>query len=191
MIPMLLAAQDATSHAATGDFWSLAFVFVLSSFIGLGVIRRVSRLLHTPLMSGANSIHGIVIIGAMLIAAAAVPAFMHFFGVFMQVHFEARRYDQAKTAALEASAKEASELKAKVALAADLAAKGRPGRKPKQQADAPMGGDAGADSVPEAGDDLGAVLRPRALTIVADWKARGGFTSRITAEWRAGRQRRA
>ena len=33
-------------------------------------------------------------------------------------------------------------------------------------------------------DDLGRVLKPRALTIIADWKARGGFTSRITAEWR-------
>jgi 7-cyano-7-deazaguanine reductase len=32
-------------------------------------------------------------------------------------------------------------------------------------------------------DDLGGKLRPRSLTIVADWKARGGFTSVITAEW--------
>jgi 7-cyano-7-deazaguanine reductase len=32
-------------------------------------------------------------------------------------------------------------------------------------------------------DDLGRTLRPRSLTVVADWKARGGFTSRITAEW--------
>ena len=39
-------------------------------------------------------------------------------------------------------------------------------------------------------DDLGQVLQPRALTIVADWKARGGFTSRISAEWRAPRRRR-
>src|ERR1041384_6012197 len=38
-------------------------------------------------------------------------------------------------------------------------------------------------------DDLGAVLRPRALTIVADWKARGGITSRITAEWTAKRRK--
>jgi 7-cyano-7-deazaguanine reductase len=42
-------------------------------------------------------------------------------------------------------------------------------------------------------DDLGKALRPRAMTIIADWKARGGFTSRITAEWkvRARRSRRA
>jgi 7-cyano-7-deazaguanine reductase len=32
-------------------------------------------------------------------------------------------------------------------------------------------------------DDLGRTLQPRALTIIADWKARGGFSSRITAEW--------
>jgi 7-cyano-7-deazaguanine reductase len=34
-------------------------------------------------------------------------------------------------------------------------------------------------------DELGAVLKPRALTVISDWKARGGFTSRITAEWKA------
>ena len=39
-------------------------------------------------------------------------------------------------------------------------------------------------------DDLGAVLKPRALTIIADWKARGGFTSRITAEWKPAARRR-
>jgi 7-cyano-7-deazaguanine reductase len=33
-------------------------------------------------------------------------------------------------------------------------------------------------------NDLGRALQPRELTIIADWKARGGFTSRITAEWR-------
>lgn len=32
-------------------------------------------------------------------------------------------------------------------------------------------------------DDIGAVLRPRSLTIISEWKARGGFTSRVTAEW--------
>ena len=38
-------------------------------------------------------------------------------------------------------------------------------------------------------DDLGAALRPRSLTIVADWKARGGFTSRVTCEWRGKKKR--
>jgi len=39
-------------------------------------------------------------------------------------------------------------------------------------------------------DELGTALRPRSLTVVADWKARGGFTSRITAEWRPGRRKK-
>jgi 7-cyano-7-deazaguanine reductase len=39
-------------------------------------------------------------------------------------------------------------------------------------------------------DDLGRALAPRSLTVVADWKARGGFTSRITAEYRSGRKPR-
>jgi 7-cyano-7-deazaguanine reductase len=39
-------------------------------------------------------------------------------------------------------------------------------------------------------DDLGRVLAPRSLTVVADWKARGGFTSRITAEYRPARKAR-
>jgi len=39
-------------------------------------------------------------------------------------------------------------------------------------------------------DDLGAVLRPRRLTVISDWKARGGFTSVISAEWNPRRSRR-
>jgi 7-cyano-7-deazaguanine reductase len=38
-------------------------------------------------------------------------------------------------------------------------------------------------------DDIGGALRPRSLTIIADWKARGGFTSRVTAEWRPKKKR--
>jgi NAD(P) transhydrogenase subunit alpha len=46
-------------------------VFVLSLLVGFEVISKVPATLHTPLMSGANAIHGIVVIGAMLVAAAA------------------------------------------------------------------------------------------------------------------------
>ena len=46
-------------------------VFVLSLLVGFEVISKVPATLHTPLMSGANSIHGIVLVGGMLIAAAA------------------------------------------------------------------------------------------------------------------------
>ena len=55
------------------DFWSTLFVFVLASFIGLGVIRRVSRLLHTPLMSLTNAISAIAIVGAILMAGGDNP----------------------------------------------------------------------------------------------------------------------
>jgi H+-translocating NAD(P) transhydrogenase subunit alpha len=46
-------------------------VFVLSVLVGFEVISKVPATLHTPLMSGANSIHGIVLIGALLITATA------------------------------------------------------------------------------------------------------------------------
>jgi NAD(P) transhydrogenase subunit alpha len=46
-------------------------VFVLSLLVGFEVISKVPATLHTPLMSGANSIHGIVIVGSMLIVATA------------------------------------------------------------------------------------------------------------------------
>lgn len=45
--------------------------FVLSIFIGFEVISKVPTILHTPLMSGTNAIHGIILVGAILIAAPA------------------------------------------------------------------------------------------------------------------------
>ena len=47
------------------------FVFMLATFVGLGVIRRVSPLLHTPLMSLTNAISAISVVGAILITGAA------------------------------------------------------------------------------------------------------------------------
>ena len=55
------------------DFWSLLFVFVLASFIGLGVIRRVSRLLHTPLMSITNAISAIAVVGSIIVTGDDYP----------------------------------------------------------------------------------------------------------------------
>ena len=46
-------------------------IFILAILVGFEVISKVPATLHTPLMSGANSIHGIVLVGAMFIAAAA------------------------------------------------------------------------------------------------------------------------
>ena len=42
-------------------------IFVLSVFTGIEVISKVSSILHTPLMSGANAIHGIILVGAILV----------------------------------------------------------------------------------------------------------------------------
>ena len=53
------------------DFITSVFVFMLATFIGMDVIRRVSRLLHTPLMSLTNAISSIILVGAMLAAGAA------------------------------------------------------------------------------------------------------------------------
>jgi NAD(P) transhydrogenase subunit alpha len=47
-------------------------VFVLAIFVGFEVISKVPSMLHTPLMSATNAIHGIVVVGAMLIAGAAI-----------------------------------------------------------------------------------------------------------------------
>ncbi len=46
-------------------------IFILAVLVGFEVISKVPATLHTPLMSGANSIHGIVVIGGMIIAAEA------------------------------------------------------------------------------------------------------------------------
>ena len=46
-------------------------VFVLAAFVGIEVISKVPTMLHTPLMSGTNAIHGIVIVGAILVLGRA------------------------------------------------------------------------------------------------------------------------
>jgi len=48
-----------------------AFVFALAVFVGFLLISKVPTMLHTPLMSGTNFIHGIVLVGAMTVAASA------------------------------------------------------------------------------------------------------------------------
>ena len=55
------------------DYWSMAFVFLLSTFIGIGVIRRVSRLLHTPLMSITNAISAIAVVGSLIVTGSDYP----------------------------------------------------------------------------------------------------------------------
>ena len=49
----------------------LIYIVILSVFLGIEVIGRVPAVLHTPLMSGANAIHGVVIIGAIIVMGKA------------------------------------------------------------------------------------------------------------------------
>jgi NAD(P) transhydrogenase subunit alpha len=50
-------------------------IFVLSLLVGFEVITKVPATLHTPLMSGSNAIHGVVVVGVMVLAAAANTPF--------------------------------------------------------------------------------------------------------------------
>jgi len=47
------------------------FIIVLAAFVGFEVVSKVPTMLHTPLMSGANAVHGVIVVGAMLVAATA------------------------------------------------------------------------------------------------------------------------
>ena len=62
------------------DYWSLLFVFALSTFIGLGVIARVSRLLHTPLMSLTNAISAIAVVGSIIVTGSEYPPVIRLLG---------------------------------------------------------------------------------------------------------------
>lgn len=67
-------SQAAAAPAESGsDLPTLLFIFMLASFIGLGVVTRVSRLLHTPLMSITNAISAIAIVGAITVAGSDHP----------------------------------------------------------------------------------------------------------------------
>ena len=64
----------------------LIYIVILSVFLGIEVIGRVPAVLHTPLMSGANAIHGVVIIGAIIImgqAESIVPKIIGFIAVIL------------------------------------------------------------------------------------------------------------
>ncbi len=49
------------------------FIIILSVFLGIEVISHVPSVLHTPLMSGANAIHGVVIVGSIIVMGSATP----------------------------------------------------------------------------------------------------------------------
>ncbi len=62
------------------------FIIILSIFLGIEVISHVPAVLHTPLMSGANAIHGVVIIGAIIVmghAESTLPMILGFIAVIL------------------------------------------------------------------------------------------------------------
>jgi NAD(P) transhydrogenase subunit alpha len=71
--PLLAAAGAEAGASESAAFASLLFVFVLATFIGLGVITRVSRLLHTPLMSLTNAISAIAVVASLVLTGRAHP----------------------------------------------------------------------------------------------------------------------
>ncbi len=72
--------QPAAENASK-DYSSLVFVFMLATFIGLGVILRVSRLLHTPLMSLTNAISAIAVVGSIIVTGSeGNPSGIRFLG---------------------------------------------------------------------------------------------------------------
>ncbi len=74
-------APAATGHGqAAPDSWSMVFVLLLATFIGLGVVSRVSRLLHTPLMSITNAISAIAVVGSIIVTGSDYPLPIRIFG---------------------------------------------------------------------------------------------------------------
>ncbi len=78
---------------------ALLAIFILSVFVGFEVVSKVSTTLHTPLMSGANAIHGVILVGAIVVAdhakttleislaiAAVVLATINMVGGFVVTH---------------------------------------------------------------------------------------------------------
>ena len=57
------------------EYKDMIFIIVLSVFLGIEVISHVPAVLHTPLMSGSNAIHGVVIIGAIIVMGHAESTF--------------------------------------------------------------------------------------------------------------------
>ena len=63
--------MDASTLSAFALLAAL-FILVLAAFVGYEVVSKVPTMLHTPLMSGANAVHGVIVVGALLVSATAV-----------------------------------------------------------------------------------------------------------------------
>ena len=78
-IPNLAFAESEGTHSEP-DYIALLFVFMLATFIGLGVVTRVSRLLHTPLMSLTNAISAIAVVGSLILTGLKHPDYITILG---------------------------------------------------------------------------------------------------------------
>ena len=70
MIHLLLESAPVGGGSTTGIVEYLT-IFVLAAFVGIEVVSKVPSILHTPLMSGSNAIHGVILVGAILILGGA------------------------------------------------------------------------------------------------------------------------
>ncbi|MBK7035263.1 MAG: NAD(P) transhydrogenase subunit alpha [Bacteroidetes bacterium] len=71
---ILLNAVDTVGAFLTAlDTWDIIYILLLAAFLGVELISNVPAILHTPLMSGANAIHGVVIIGSIIVMGHAEP----------------------------------------------------------------------------------------------------------------------
>ena len=80
-LPVLASSEAAAGEAPPRtDYVTLLLVFMLATFIGLGVVTRVSRLLHTPLMSLTNAISAIAVVGSIVLTGAKHPGVITLLG---------------------------------------------------------------------------------------------------------------
>ncbi|HEX9988611.1 MAG TPA: NAD(P) transhydrogenase subunit alpha [Chloroflexia bacterium] len=91
-LSLAATSQPEAQSGGQGDtipLIAIITVFVLSVFLGFEVISKVPATLHTPLMSGTNAIHGIVLVGAMIVAGAAGSPLLIMILAFIAVVFGA------------------------------------------------------------------------------------------------------
>src|SRR5881275_784566 len=75
-------------------------IFVLSVFVGFEVISKVSPILHTPLMSGANAIHGVILVGAIIVLGTGTGTVQTVLGFLAVVRREPPRHHRADLSAV-------------------------------------------------------------------------------------------
>jgi H+-translocating NAD(P) transhydrogenase subunit alpha len=71
VIALILQSTPTTTGGTTTGIVAYLTIFVLAAFVGIEVISKVPSILHTPLMSGSNAIHGIVLVGALTVMGEA------------------------------------------------------------------------------------------------------------------------